>query len=121
MQLKMTFIDMNETIFYTKKEEASHREATASNIDTTPITSENAPSTKSSSNNNIPQIDGVVNIYDMPNAENNAVENGHNQRIKKLKKMFCYFNHSVTYLSCFLPMQLFIINDIISVFLFCCT
>ncbi len=42
------------------KEGVSHREATASNIDAMPTTSENVPSTKSSFNNNIPQGGNVV-------------------------------------------------------------
>ena len=64
-----------DELFGTKKEEASHREATASNIDTTPVTSENVPSTIPSSDNNIPQSDSVVNTYDMQDTENNALKN----------------------------------------------
>ncbi len=62
-----------DALFGTKKEEASHREATASNIDTTPTTSENVPYTKSSSDNIITVEPETVNNYDMPNAENNVI------------------------------------------------
>lgn len=54
-------------MFGTKREEASHREATASNIDTTPTTSENVPYTSSSSIDNIPHKENNVN--DVINSE----------------------------------------------------
>ncbi len=60
-------------LFGTKKEDVSHREATASNIDTMPTTSENVPSTKSSSNNIIPQDKNIVNDSIRSNGENNSL------------------------------------------------
>lgn len=55
-----------DALFGTKKEDVSHREATTSNIDAMPTTSENVPSTKSSFNNNIPQGRNVVKESDTP-------------------------------------------------------
>lgn len=63
-----------DALFGTKKEDVSHREATASNIDAMPTTSENVPSTKSSFNNNIPQGSNGVNSYSMQDGGNNALQ-----------------------------------------------
>lgn len=60
-------------LFGAKKEDVSHREATASNIDTMPTTPESVPSTKSSSNNIISQDKNIVNDSIRSNGENNSL------------------------------------------------
>ena len=61
-----------DALFGTKKEDVSHREATASNIDAMPTTSENVPSTKSSSTPNISQDKPGVNNYSMQGSQNDT-------------------------------------------------
>ena len=61
-----------DTLFGKKKEDVSHREANASNIDTMPTTSKNVPSTKSSSNNIISQDKNIVNDIIVNKSENNS-------------------------------------------------
>ena len=69
-----------DELFGTKKEEASHREATASNIYTTPITSKNVPFTKSSSNAIVADETEAVN---MPTSEQYL--NNENEKILQHK------------------------------------
>lgn len=70
-----------DALLGTKKEDVSHREATASNIDAMPTTPENVPSTKSSSNNIIPQSSGVVNTVGTPLIERLNALSANNEAI----------------------------------------